>query len=335
MLDLLKKSELAGGVEIHTDLFSDVPTALSRKRAQRLGKPEQSPNKDNKEGADECLFCNPERLKGQPTLDYKVGGKVASFENAAPYMPYDQRVMYLWDDDLRIRKSNLHRFRLEDVRGEELYFLLKCAVEHGMEFAKGPIRTHDLPRMIAGFNLGRLAGQTVPHIHAQYGWDVVVGGETITEQKLSLFYKELEDEQLILHQDERVKIIAPWTPKGQYHLDLHFNKYEIHKLDDEDIKIFAHLGYCILQHYVKGLTIQNVNIVFLNSPLQREIIPVVAQFVPKVNMPALYEIVGVNVVDTPPSDIAAEFRKNINWESELRQSELYDPVKGLEKILKG
>ncbi len=223
-----------------------------------------------------------------------------------------------------------------DLRAEELYFLLKAAVEYGKRLAKGPIRTYDLPRMVFGFNLGRLAGQTVPHIHAQYGWDVHVGGETITEKKLSLYYEELEQEQLVIHKDDKVKVIAPWTPKGQYHVDLYFDKkYEIHKLDDEDMKIFAHLGHCIIQHYVKGLTIQNLNIVFESSSLQREITPVIAQFVPRVNMPALYEIKGVNVVDTPPSDIAAEFRKNIDWEDEIHRAREYNPYKELQNRVSG
>lgn len=330
---MLKKSELAGGVEIHTDLLSVIPTALSRKRSQRLGKPKQESNADNIGGADNCLFCNPEKLQGQPTLEYKVNGCVAGFSNAAPYMPYDQKVMYLWHDDLETRKNTLHIFKLEDLRREELYFLLKAAIEYGQDFAKGPIRSYDLPRMVFGFNLGRVAGQTIPHIHAQYGWDIIVGGETITEERLKLYYQELEQEQLIIHQDDKVKVIAAWTPKGQYHIDLHFNKYEIYKLDDEDVKIFAHLGHCILEHYVKGITIQNVNIVLLSSPLQREIVPVVAQFVPRVNMPALYEILGVNVVDTPPSDIAAEFRRNIRWEDEIKKANSYDPKKGLNDIL--
>ena len=79
-----------------------------------------------------------------------------------------------------------------------------------------------------------------------------------------------------------------------------------------------------------------MNIVFLSSPLQREIVPVIAQFVPRVNMPALYEILVGNVVDTPPTDIAAEFRKGIglSWETEFKNAAAYDPIKGLENILK-
>ena len=132
-----------------------------------------------------------------------------------------------------------------------------------------------------------------------------------------------------------MRVVAPWTPKGQYHLDLHFvTKFEVHKLDETDLRIFAHLGHRILEHYRRELTIENVNIIFIGSPLQRQMIPVIARFIPRVNMPALYEYLGVNVVDTPPTDIAAEFRKNIRWEDELRNARAYDQEKSLAEILK-
>ncbi len=111
ILHLLKKSELAGGVEIHKDILSVIPTALSRKRAQRLGKPNQEPMEDNfggnenKGGPDNCRLCNPEYLHGHPTLEHKVDRCVASFSNTAPYMPYDQKVMHLWHDNLETRKK--------------------------------------------------------------------------------------------------------------------------------------------------------------------------------------------------------------------------------------
>jgi hypothetical protein len=38
---LLNKNDLAGEIEIHTDLLSDVPSALSRKRAPKTGRERQ------------------------------------------------------------------------------------------------------------------------------------------------------------------------------------------------------------------------------------------------------------------------------------------------------
>jgi hypothetical protein len=335
MLSLLKKSELTDGVEIHTDLLSTIPTALSVRRAQRLGKPNQLPNEDPK-GPDGCPFCNPEKLVGKPKLDFVADRKVAAFPNAAPYMPYDQKVLFLWNDDLAIRKSRLHITKLDELRRIDFYLLLKGVIECAKLFARKPITSYDLPRMIVGFNLGKLAGQTVPHIHAQYGWDSNVSRETICEKRLGLYYRELGQEQLIVYPSDdnngEVKVIAPWSPKGQYHIDLHFTKYEIHKFDERDIKIFAHFAWRIVKHYVEKLGIQNLNIVFLGSPLQREVVPVVVQFVPRVNMAALYEILGVNVVDTPPSAIAASFR-TICWQEEIKNAESYDPEKEWQEVV--
>jgi hypothetical protein len=51
-------------------------------------------------------------------------------------------------------------------------------------------------------------------------------------------------------------------------------------------------------------------------------------------MPALYELLEANVVDTLPTDIAAEFRK-IRWEEEVKRAAEYAPQKGLDIILNG
>ncbi|MCX6720665.1 MAG: hypothetical protein NTW11_02570 [Candidatus Staskawiczbacteria bacterium] len=335
MNSLLNKSELTNGVEIHTDLLSTVPTALSIKRAQRLGKPHQEPNKDEL-GVDGCRLCNPEKLAGKPKLDFVAGGKVASFPNAAPFLPYDQKVLFVWHDDVAIRKGKIHITKLGELRKIDFYLLLKGVIECARRFAKNPITSYDIPRMVLGFNFGKLAGQTIPHIHAQYGWDSHVSRETICDRRLGLYYRELAQEQLIIYpQDENngeVKLIAPWSPRGQYHVDLHFARYEIHKFSERDIKIFAHFAWRIVKHYVETLGIQNINIVFMGSPLQREVVPVVAQFVPRINMPALYEVLGVNVVDTPPSAVAASFR-SICWQEEVKIAEAYDPEEDWKNLI--
>jgi len=60
-------------------------------------------------------------------------------------------------------------------------------------------------------------------------------------------------------------------------------------------------------------------------------------------MTALYEIKGVNVVDTPPSKIAEEFKrytedkaeeqKEIDWVELIHQTTLFDPDKGYEQLI--
>jgi len=332
----LFENEYPAGVFYHTDILNPRPTALSRRRAQRVNAPRQQPNEDLPGGVEECRLCNPEKLKNNPTLEFLLDRKVANFPNADPFLPYDQRVIMLWHDDREIRKKKFHIYKLEDIRREELYYGLKATIELGKRFIEEPLRTTDLPRMVVGLNLGRLAGQTIPHIHTQYGWEIVMIKEKVTENRLNLYYEELEEQQLILNKDdgdEKVRVIAPWTPKGQYQLDLHFNgKYEIHKLEEEDIRLFAHLADRVLKHYVSNLAIQNVNIVFKSSPLGRSIAPVIASIVPRVNMPAMYEIVGIDVVDKFPGDIAAEFRK-INWREEINKGREYDPESSLKNIL--
>jgi hypothetical protein len=91
------------------------------------------------------------------------------------------------------------------------------------------------------------------------------------------------------------------------------------------------MGERIISKYLE-LGIQNINIVFGNSPIGRQIEPLVVHFVPRVNMTALYEIRGVNVVDTPPENIAVEFRRHtadgqesINWSNIVRSLTDYNP----------
>ena len=103
------------------------------------------------------------------------------------------------------------------------------------------------------------------------------------------------------------------------------------EMTDEDLKIFATVGHAVVQKYL-SLGIQNLNIVFTNSPDNKKIEPLMVHFVPRVNMTALYEIRGVNVVDTPPSKIAEEFKrytggetKEINWVELIRDASLFDP----------
>ena len=326
MHSVLKKSDLINGVEMHADPLSPLPTALSLARARRVGKPNQAPNKDEV-GIENCRFCHPEKLVGQPKLEFSDDRTAAFFPNAAPYLSGDQQVGFLRHDNQELMEKALHITKLEQIRRMDLYFLLKSAVEYAKRFSKKPVMSKESPRTVLGFNFGKLAGQTVPHIHIQYGWDTQVPCETIYEEKLALYYRELSEEQLIVFHsgnDNDVKVIAPWSPKGQYQIDLHYPKYEIRKFDDRDIKVFAHFAWLIIRHYVEKLSIHNINIIFLNSPLQREVVPVVAQFIPRVNTPAIYEMLGVNVVDTPPSDIAANFR-GVFCPDELKVAEAYNP----------
>jgi galactose-1-phosphate uridylyltransferase len=330
-LHLLQKNDLPGEIEIHSDLLSTMPSALSRKRARKAGRERQDPMKDA--GTANCLLCHPSRVKppGTSQQEWLIRDRVASFVNDFPYLPGDQLVIYLSHPEDKAREQLLHHVELKDVGRRELYWLVTGCIARGKLY-QTPDRTYDLMRMVAGFNFGKLAGQSIPHVHMQYGWEIVLDRRTISEMELALYFDELAYCDLVIHQDDRVKVVAPWTPKGQFALELYFNnKFEICELDELDVKLLATFGHRIVQKYLE-LGIQNLNIVFANSPKDRKIEPLVAHFVPRVNMTALYEIKGVNVVDTPPQKIVEEFRRHgpneegvINWVELRRQAELYDP----------
>jgi len=316
-LHMLQKNDLRGEgeIEIHSDFLSFMPTALSRKRARKIGREPQE-LMDDPRGPNKCIICdNSLKPPGTSQVEVIIPDRVANFINDFPFLPEDQRVVFLWHSNLEVRKNCLHRFLLKDFGKIYFYWLLKGCIELGKKYVI-PEQTLDIMRMVTGFNLGRLAGQSLTHFHMQYGWEVVLNPLTISHTELQLYFEELDSLDLIIYQSDRVKVVAPWTPKGQYALDLYFNdKYDICEMEDEDIKIFTVIGHRILKKYL-DLGIQNLNIVFTNSPKGHRIEPLVVHFVPRVNMTALYEIKGVNVVDTPPRKIAEEFldeREGVNW----------------------
>jgi len=321
-------------VEKHDDLFSLGGTSnISPKRAQKLGREEQKPMQDNPNGADGCLLCNP-HLKKQGTSPVEVvfPDRVANFLNDFPFLAKDQRVIFLWHSDPEKRKKHLHHYRLEDVGEIDLYWLLKAGIKLGNNAAMS-LKNSDLMSMVVGFNLGHLAGQSIPHVHIQYGWDceINVKKHSISPQQLAQYFDELEQANLLISQSERVKLVAPWTPKGQYALDLYFNdKFDICEMDNLDVKLFASFGFWIIRRYLE-LGIQNLNIVFTNSAKGRKTQPLTVHFVPRVNIPALFEIRGVNVVDTPPSMIANKFRI-VDWTKTLKDANAFEPDQAFERL---
>src|SRR5664279_5642011 len=94
----LNQNEYSGGVFTHTDIFNQQFVVLSRERAKKVGKLEQSVM-DDKNGRDGCRLCHTEKLDGQPDIRMLCDNKVGAFENAAPYLPQHQHVLYLRNDD--------------------------------------------------------------------------------------------------------------------------------------------------------------------------------------------------------------------------------------------
>jgi galactose-1-phosphate uridylyltransferase len=170
--------------------------------------------------------------------------------------------------------------------------------------------------MVCGMNIGPLAGQSQPHLHLQYGWEVMLGHRAFSTNELNLYFEELRNERLILFETDKgevpIKVVVPWTPKGQYAIDLYFSgKHRLVEMNENDWRMFAVIGHAIIARYTK-LGIKNLNIVFANSPSEKTSEPLVAHFVPRINMTALYEIGGVNVVDTAPSAISFQFQRQGN-----------------------
>lgn len=331
----LRQMGLAGDIDIHSDILSVAPSALSMKRALKANREPQTEMVD--ETRKTCVFCEPNsRPPDASPYTEIITGRVGGFLNDYPYMPQDQWVFSLWHPDQEVRVQKLHRYRLADFTALELYWLFKACVERGRQF-EAPRASVDTWRMVVGFNLGRLAGQSIPHFHAQYGWEVALNPKIVKKNELALYFDELREQHLMIYSGDRVSLVAPWTPKGQFATELYFHdrtfKYEFRELDDFDIRLFAVFGEKIIAKYV-SLGIQNVNIVFTNSPVQRETEPLVAHFVPRVNMTALYEIRGVNVVDTPPRTIAVEFTRlsrhgssdtNLLWTDVAKHAAALDP----------
>ena len=316
--ELLKSNALPLDIEMHSDPLCMLPVALSKKRAFKPNKITQEDNKDNAGGVAGCRFCNPNLLDGEPELVYHLDHRVISFPNVAPFLPGDQRVLCLWNDSQDKRYEHVHRYQFADFGIEEFYFLTRAAAELAKAFPgtkDGRILQEDINpiRCIAGFNIGKLAGQSIPHFHLQYGWEIVLNPRNISSPKLALYYWEIRDAKLILYEDNDLYMIVPWTPKGQYHVELHFKeKYEIGQLEEKDVRKIATFCRKILDLYqVAG--VRNVNIFFSGSPMAKHWEPLRVQFVPRVNITALYEMIGVNVVDTPPETITTFFQNGIRW----------------------
>jgi galactose-1-phosphate uridylyltransferase len=342
----LHRMKLIGEIDIHSDILSVAPSALSSKRALKVGAKKQQVMEDP-DGEEKCIMCDPHNNKkrgtstAKPMLDEPIKGRVAGFENDFPYMPKDQWVHFMWHEDIKVRHRAFHQYMLKDLKALELYWLFKACISKGKDFVI-PRESTDTWRMVCGMNLGNLAGQSIPHFHMQYGWEVALNPKHISKPLLELYFSELEEQDLIIHENEQIKLVSPWTPKGQYAIELYFKgKYDMMEMTEKDIKIFAIYGSKIIERYVQ-LGIQNLNIVFTNSPQERQTEPLIVNFVPRANVPALYEIKGVNVVDTSPTSIAVEFRRfntNTNegflWQDIDKDVEEYDPEEDYNERIAG
>jgi galactose-1-phosphate uridylyltransferase len=319
-----------GDVSIRKDPFNPLPTVLSRRRAEKVGKEPQAPMADPK-GPTQCIACCPElKSIGSPHVA-AIADRVGGFRNDAPYLAADQWVLFLHHPSPEFCRSQLHRVRLAEVGRRELFWLTQAVRSLGRRFK--PPRTVAAPlRQVAGMNLGKLAGQSLPHVHMQCGWEALFGLPCPTPAVLRMYLEDLAERELIFFRSKPLLLAAPWAPRGSYAVDVHFpGKYEFGDLVEADLRTFAVVGERLFKCYV-ALGIQNVNVVFSNSPRGRELDPLIAHFVPRVNIPAIYELHGVNVVDTPPETTAERLRDagrllgdGLSWAEFARAECGFDP----------
>src|SRR3989442_15663615 len=119
----LKTNALPGDIDIHSDLLSVLPAALSRKRALKAGREKQDEMPDPK-GPGGCILCDPKRKPpGSFQSEVVIADRVADFLNDFPYLPGDQRVVFLWHADERIREKSLHKCKLNEFRKMDLFWL--------------------------------------------------------------------------------------------------------------------------------------------------------------------------------------------------------------------
>ncbi|MDI6792271.1 MAG: hypothetical protein QME81_05310 [bacterium] len=87
-LYLLKTNTLPGDIDIHSDLLSVIPSALSRKRALKVGREKQKEMVDKEKGPEECILCNPHlKPAGSSAVEIVIKDRVADFINDFPYLP--------------------------------------------------------------------------------------------------------------------------------------------------------------------------------------------------------------------------------------------------------
>jgi hypothetical protein len=218
---LSSNSFRAQDIHIHQHLLCTAPSALSRKRERKPGT-ELQKEKLDPPGYAGCILCHPEvKRQKNPAgtvLQVAIPGKVAWFLNDYPYLPHDHRLYFLWTEDTTIREATCHKYRIDDFSPAEIYWLLRACRE-GADRFQVPRETADRLRLIAGFNIGDLAAQSVPHFHLQSGWEVVLQPREFTTPQLTLYFRELHEEDLFIHQDDRYLLVAPWTLAGKYAVD--------------------------------------------------------------------------------------------------------------------
>lgn len=335
---MLRSSSYAyNDITIHEDLLSSMPSAISKLREGKPFTPNSTEKRAQRTSSNTCIMCHEENKPNGSRHEVAISGVVKKFANDFPYLPFHHQLYYLCpDDDAALRA--IHESDINEFGFMELYWLLKACRDDAIS-PRPDHTTIDRRRHVAGFNLGVLAGQSQDHIHLQSGWEVVLEPREIAAQELALFLYELKKEGLVIYEDDEVAFVAPWTPWGPYSVDLIYKKsHELTDLSDLQLHRLAEVGEQIVRIYTDEIArdatkngedwgLQNVNIVMQGAPSGFDTEPLIFHFVPRTNATAMYEILGVNVVDTMPTTTHTIFsRGSRRWEdsfkSELTNQEI-------------
>lgn len=317
--------EVSDNLIARKDCFSPFGVTVASERGNKKGKELQKPMKDT-EGVKNCIFCHPELIYTQRSrLSVIIPDRVACMPNQYPFLN-QHYLVFQWHSDAEKREQFLHLYQLEKFRKMQLFWLLKGCVELGKNKLLSQSNSDYQTRFITGLNLGKLAGQSVPHFHAQCGFEIS-SEENIenSNNELKLYINKLADYNLIIYQNKSLNLIAPWSPKGSFALDLCWtDKFHIHEMNEDDLKIAAVFGEQIINQYIK-LGFQNLNIFFSNSPIGLNSQPLTLHFVPRANISAFYELLGNLVVDSGPEKTMELFGGAIDWNKIYEYIELFDP----------
>ena len=281
-------------------------------------------------GQEKCIICHPElKPRGTSQIKFFIEERVGYFENDASFLNYNHEVLFLWVSDPK-KRQKMHKVRLDEFGRLELYWLLKAAIQMGQKFAAKDDHP-DVHRQAIGYNLGKEAGQSLPHIHAQTGWELVIEkGPDLHRTQIEAYFDELQSENLIIYRSDQVIFFSPYVPKGAWEVDLAFvGKFNLTQLDESDMRIFSVLGQEIVRKYIQ-MGIRNMNIFFTSACQGGEDEMLIAHFVPRLNTPAFNELRDCLVIDIPPVNAAEEFRRHLNGKSDwgsfiLRGIKHFDP----------
>ncbi len=327
MSDLLHVTESSYNRRKHSDRYTKRASVSAPNRGFKINQAVQSEMGDNQGGAEKCIFCSDEMQRKDRNAILLRRGRVIALPNEYPFMEWDHHVLCLWHRNFGCRMAHTHRFRLADLGLVEFFCLSMAAVERARHFPHtrdglSMLASSDSVRPLLGWNLGKLAGQSIPHLHAQYGWESVPPSTHESEQsKLQLYYEEHRDKDLILYEDKRFLVLVPWAQRTRHHVQVHIKGcYLITDLKPADLGVLAGLTRHFIGCYLtKG--IQNLNITFsTTSALAHRWGPLVVDWIPRLSIPGFYEYMDCNVIDGTPEDSVGFFRAVRSWSEIMKEA---------------